>query len=51
MIHITFLVTAFFYAFVGICGSMFGNCQPDGEVNGNILNNFENDDDLMTLGR
>ena len=51
MVHITFGITAFFYTFVGVAGSMFGNCTDGEGVNGNILVNFANDDNLMTVGR
>ena len=41
----------FFYIFVGISGSMWGNCTESGAVEGNILLSFDEDDALLTLGR
>lgn len=41
----------FFYIFVGISGSMWGNCTESGAVEGNILLSFEEDDSLLSLGR
>lgn len=40
-----------FYLFVGISGSMYGNCTPDGVVKGNVLLSFDKDDVLLVIGR
>lgn len=40
-----------FYLFVGISGSMYGNCTPDGIVKGNVLLSFDKDDTLLVIGR
>lgn len=42
---------ALFYIFVGISGSMYGNCVEDGVVDGNILLSFDADDKLLGIGR
>jgi amino acid permease len=62
LIHTTFLVTAAFYTFVGTFGMLVGNCpyyvlDEDGvgvtpqAVQGNILKNFPDDDNIITIGR
>ena len=65
LIHTTFLVTAGFYFFVGTFGMLVGNCPyyvlsdphdanstlvPQA-VQGNILKNFPDDDNIITVGR
>jgi len=40
-----------FYLFVGFTGSMYGNCTPDGQVEGNVLLSFDEDDVLLLVGR
>lgn len=40
-----------FYLFVGFSGSMYGNCTPNGVVEGNVLLSFEEDDALLVVGR
>ena len=41
-----------FYVVVGIAGSVYGNCVASGEVEGNILLNFDDkDDELMNFGK
>ena len=40
-----------FYLFVGFSGSMYGNCTPNGVVEGNVLLSFEEDDVLLMLGK
>lgn len=40
-----------FYLFVGFTGSMYGNCTPDGQVEGNVLLSFDEDDALLLVGR
>jgi amino acid permease len=42
---------AIFYLLMGITGSSFGNCTPDGTVHGNILLDFSEDDPLLLVGR
>jgi len=40
-----------FYVFVGFSGSMYGNCTPDGVVEGNVLLSFDEDDVLLMVGK
>lgn len=40
-----------FYVFVGFSGSMYGNCTPDGVVEGNVLLSFDKDDVLLMVGK
>jgi len=40
-----------FYLFVGMSGSIYGNCTPDGVVKGNVLLSFDKDDVLLVIGR
>ncbi|GMI16442.1 hypothetical protein TrLO_g9262 [Triparma laevis f. longispina] len=58
LIHTTFTVTSLFYAFVGTVGSFVGRCPyfvnanfDVLDVQGNILNNFSDDDPIMNIGR
>lgn len=40
-----------FYLFLGFIGSMYGNCTPNGIVQGNVLLSFDEDDPLLLIGR
>ena len=40
-----------FYLFIGFTGSMYGNCTPNGIVEGNVLLSFDEDDVLLMIGR
>lgn len=40
-----------FYYVIGLTGSLYANCIPTGEVQGNILLDFDEDDPLLLLGR
>jgi amino acid permease len=40
-----------FYLFVGFSGSMYGNCTPEGTVEGNVLLSFDDDDVLLIVCR
>lgn len=40
-----------FYIAVGFTGSMFGNCTEKGQVEGNVLLSFDEDDVLLMVGR
>ena len=42
---------AIFYLVIGFAGSMYGNCTPSGNVQGNILLDFDEDDPLLFMGR
>ena len=42
---------AIFYLVIGFAGSMYGNCTPSGDVQGNILLDFDEDDRLLFMGR
>lgn len=40
-----------FYLFIGFIGSMYGNCTPNGVVEGNVLLSFDEGDKLLLVGR
>ena len=42
---------AIFYLLIGFAGSMYGNCTPSGNVQGNVLLDFAEDDPLLLMGR
>lgn len=42
---------ASFYLVIGFAGSMYGNCTLSGNVQGNILLDFDEDDPLLFMGR
>ena len=42
---------ASFYLVIGFAGSMYGNCTSTGDVKGNILLDFDEDDPLLFMGR
>ena len=42
---------AIFYLLMGFAGSMYGNCTPSGNVQGNVLLDFAEDDPLLLMGR
>uniref|UniRef100_A0A7S2H3F0 Amino acid transporter transmembrane domain-containing protein n=1 Tax=Helicotheca tamesis TaxID=374047 RepID=A0A7S2H3F0_9STRA len=51
LVSTTIWPAAFFYIFVGVSGSMYGNCTADEIVQGNILLDFDDNDVLMNVGR
>lgn len=40
-----------FYYVIGLTGSLYAKCTPTGEIQGNILLDFDEDDPLLLLGR
>ena len=40
-----------FYYVIGLTGSLYAKCTPNGEIQGNILLDFDEDDPLLLLGR
>ena len=40
-----------FYYVIGFTGSLYAKCTPSGQVQGNILLDFDEDDPLLLLGR
>jgi len=40
-----------FYYMIGLTGSLYAKCTPNGEIQGNILLDFDEDDPLLLLGR
>jgi amino acid permease len=40
-----------FYYVIGVTGSLYATCTPTGEIQGNILLNFDEDDPLLLLAR
>ena len=51
VIRFATMFATFFYIAVGVSGSLYGNCVESGQVEGNILLNFDDDDKLMTFGK
>lgn len=52
VIRIAVSVATVFYATIGTAGMMYGNCViPEGEVEDNILLNFDDDDVVMNVGK
>ena len=52
IIRFATVFATFFYIVVGISGSLYGNCVESGEVEGNILLNFDDKHDgLMSFGK
>ena len=50
-IHYTTFISTMFYLWIGWAGSMYANCTPSGHVQGNILLDFPDGDDLLLIGR
>jgi len=50
-IHCTTLISTLFYLWIGWAGSLYANCTPSGHVQGNVLLDFPDGDDLLLMGR
>ena len=51
LVRSTVWFAAVFYLIIGFAGSMYGNCTPNGSVQGNVLLDFDEDDPLLFMGR
>lgn len=51
LLQVTTTFSTIFYIFLGTAGSMYSNCVTDGNLDGNILDNFPDDDPIILFAR